>query len=137
MILIDYFIFGTYHFMMYMGKNKDDAKFIAILWGIMMFEFAIGAFAEMYIVLNGMSTDYEYITNEGNYVMICTYPILLIIGFLYYYVLRKKRLESLEIKYKSLTTVKRRILKWVLILAYLLVIGFSFGYQRYIDHLFR
>lgn len=65
MILLDFFIFGAYHFILYMGKNKEDAKYIAILWAIGILGLGMSALWEAYIIYHGVSTDLSFIRREN------------------------------------------------------------------------
>lgn len=136
MILLDYFIFGVYHFMLYMGKDEEDAKYMAIIWGVIILGLGISSLWEAYIIYHGVSTDLSIIRRGGLHAYYWSCPTLIVILLLRYYLFSKKKLENLEVKYKSSSILKRRILRWMLIIGYLLIIVIPFLFERYIDNRF-
>lgn len=95
MILLDYFIFGAYHFIQFSGKNEEDVKYMGIFWAIFVIALGIWGFAEMYMVLNGLSTDSYYITRESMNAFYWSFLILILISLLRYYIFSKTNWKAL------------------------------------------
>ncbi|WP_294550839.1 hypothetical protein [uncultured Bacteroides sp.] len=137
MILLDYFIYGTYRFFVYVaGKNRDDARLLAPMASAIFIIFIIYALSEAHIIYSGISVDANFIKHEGGRFLYWLYPSLSLALPLIYCIFRKNKLEILDTKYQSFSNLKRKVIKWLLILIYTLIPVLTFWYERYIEAMY-
>lgn len=134
MIILDYFVYGIFRFWAYVGgKNKGDAKLMALMFSAMFIAFLIGTLSEAHIIYSGLSVDANFIKHEGERYILWSYLGSIIVLLLIYYIFRKNKLDTLDVKYQSFSKLRRNLIKWILILIYLLILVLSFLFVRYIE----
>lgn len=133
MILLDYFTYGIFRFFCYIGKNEDDAKWLAVLWSGGFLGFATSIIYAIHLVQNEVSMSTNTMKYESAKVGLCTGLVATIICIIKYYWITPKKLKKIDGKYKQYPVLKRTIIRWLLIFVFTSIPVSLFIVYRYIE----
>lgn len=133
MILLDYFTYGIFRFFRYIGKNEDDAKWLASLWSGGFLGFATSAIYAIHLIQNEVSISVNSMKYESAKVGLWTGIAATILCIIKYYWITPKKLSKIDEKYKQYSVLKRTIIRWLLIFVFTSIPISLFLIYRYIE----
>ncbi len=133
MILFDYFTYGIFRFFCYIGKNEDDAKWLAVLWCGGFLGLVTSTIYAIHLIQNEVSISANVMKYESAKVGLWTGFVVTILCIIKYYWITSKKLMEIDKKYKQYSVLKRIIIKWVLIFVFTFIPVSFFLICRYIE----
>lgn len=130
MIVLDYFTYIFYHFFLFMGKDKEDAKLLAIFNSAMFLGFIASMLHTIYRIIYQAPMNVAFIKNGSVRIGLWTWGIASVICFSKYYLFTRDKLETLNKDYYLSKPWKQKLIKWggtiFIIMATILFLALAF-----------